>query len=583
VRRSVSFSILGLFLLPLLPAAAAQDPGPRLKLAACADPALPEDARCGIYQVFENRAAKKGRKIPLRVVVLPALGPDRLPDPVVFFAGGPGQSAVETGLGWVQGVASLRQRRDLLLVDLRGTGGPGFLGCPEVQDLRDGIQELVDGFIPAGKLRACRERLEKTHDLTQYTSDNAIDDVDEVRAALGYPRVNVMGGSYGTRSVLVYLRRHPDRVRTAVLDRAVPTYARGPLFFARTTQKAQDGLVAECAADPACAQAFPRLGEEIGAVLAQAGREPVRVQLTDVKTGKPYEVRLSRIGVAQILRFMLYSPAQAAEIPLRVHRAAEGDWKPLAEMAGPMVQSMVELYNGYGFGVLCSEDVPFIREEEIPAAVAGTSVGDFRVRKQQATCAGWKAAKIPRSFLEPVASDVPSLILAGELDPAAPPADGEEIGRGLRHSKYVLIPGAGHSNNGFKGRECVEGLIAKLVEEGSADRLDGSCVARMERPAFALSFGEPEVTVARADLEAMAGRYAGEGFPPVKIDLVEGRLRLEIESEAYLLVPTAANRFRPEGMPAGYAAVFERTGGGPATALIIEKPGEPGKRLEKRP
>jgi pimeloyl-ACP methyl ester carboxylesterase len=383
--------------------------------------------------------------------------------------------------------------------------------------------------------------------------------------------------------VLVYLRRHPDKVRAAVLDRVVPTHDRAPLFFARSTQQALDGLVAECLEDAACAKAFPRLQEEIGAVLAQAAREPVRVQILDAKTMKPSEVRLSRNGVAQTLRYMLYDSEQAAEIPLRVHLAVQGDWKPLAETASSNAQGMGGLSNAFFFGVTCSEDVPFIRDEEIPAAVAGSFLGDFRIRQQREACAAWTATKVPASFLEPVVSDVPSLVIAGSLDPATPPSDGEEAARTLRHSRYVVIPGAGHGQNGFKGQECIDGLTRKIIEDGSVDRLDTSCVAKMERPAFALSMGDPEVAVSKADLEPLAGRYAGEGLPPATVDLVEGRLRLEIGSEFVLLVPTSATRFRVEGVAAGYAMIFERHGQGPATAAILVQPGRPDQRLARQP
>ncbi len=473
-----------LSLLSTGPGSAAAPPAtPRLTLGVCADPALPKDARCGTYEVFENRAARKGRKISLRVVVLPALDPDRRPDAIVAFGGGPGESSVEEGIYYSQMLAPLRRHRDFLLVDLRGTGSPGLLGCPELHD----VQGFLDHFIPADKVRACAERLRKVADLSQYTSDNAVDDVDEVRAALGYPQVNVMGGSYGTRTVLVYLRRHPDRVRTAILDGVVPTHDRAPLFFARSTQKALDGLIVECAGDAACARAFPHLKDEIAAVLARAEREPVRVALTDPKTGKPYEVRLARSGVAQTLRYMLYDPSAAAELPLRVHLAARGNWKPLAETASSFARIMSSFDNAYFFGVTCSEDVPFIRDAEIPAAVAGTFLGDFRIRRQRAACAGWPAVKVPESFLAPVVSDVPALVIAGERDPATPPSDGEEAARTLRHSRYVLIPDAGHGTDGFKGQECIDALYVKTVEDGSVDRLDTSCVAKMERPAFVLS------------------------------------------------------------------------------------------------
>ena len=571
MKRNAVLAALCLSVLAVPPAGAT----PRLTLGACADPALPKDARCGIYQVFENRAARKGRKIPLRVVVLPALGPDRQPDPIIAFGGGPGEPGVEEGIYYSQELAPLRQHRDFLLVDLRGTGGSAPLECPELRD----VQGFLDHYVPADRVRACAGRLRKVADLTQYTTDNAVDDVDEVRAALRYPQMNIMGASYGTRTVLVYLRRHPDRVRTAILDGVVPTHDRAPLFFARSTQKALDGLIAECAGDAGCARTFPRLKEEIATVLALAEREPVHVRLLDPKTGRPSEIRLARSGVAQILRYMLYDPSAAAELPLRVHLAAQGDWKPLAEKAITFAKIMTAFDNAYFFGVTCSEDVPFIRDPEIPAAVAGTFLGDFRIREQRAACAGWPAVKVPESFLAPVVSDVPSLVIAGERDPATPPTDSEEAARTLRHSRYVLIPDAGHGIDGFKGQECIDALYMKTVEDGSVDRLDTSCVAKMERPAFVLSLGDPEVPVSRADLELLVGSYTGEG-ETIKVDLVGERLRLEVGSETHLLVPTAATRFRPEGMPVGYVAIFERDGGGPA---IVVRPGQPDERLVRKP
>jgi pimeloyl-ACP methyl ester carboxylesterase len=573
------YSVLVLSLL-ILSAAAGRAVPHRLTLGACTDPALPKDARCGTYKVFENRAARKGRKIPLRVVVLPALGPDRLPDPVVYFQGGPGFSSVVGGLEASQLLAPLRQRRDFLLVDFRGIAGSAGLDCPELHGL--GIQEILDNGVPLPKVRACRERLSRTADLTQYTTGNAVDDVDEVRAALGYPQVNLMGGSYGSRAVLVYLRRHPGSVRTAILEGVSTTHIRTPLFFPRDGQRALDGLVAECASDAGCARAFPHLADEISEVLARAGRKPVPVRLRDVKTGKPYEIRLSRAGVGSILRNLLYTPAEAAELPLRVHLAAQGNWSPLAEAAGALASSVASRSDGYFLSVLCAEDVAFIRDQDIPAAVAGTFQGDLRIRQYRAACTEWTAAKLPESFTDPVVSDIPALLVNGERDPATPASGAEEAARTLSHHRYILVPKSGHSLEGMKGRECIQGLSIQTVEDGSVDRLDTSCVVRMERPPFVFSEGEPEVAVGRADLEALVGSYAGSG-EAMEIDLLEGRLRLKIESKAFFLLPTALTRFRPEGLPAGYAVVFERADGRPATAVTLIQPGQPDERLTRKP
>ncbi|MFL6195986.1 MAG: alpha/beta fold hydrolase, partial [Thermoanaerobaculia bacterium] len=239
---------------------------------------MPAGALCGTHEVFENRAARTGRKIPLQIVVLPAAGPGPLPDPFVYFAGGPGEGSISEGLFIAEQLASLSQKRDVLLVDLRGTGKSGGLFCTELKG-EDAVQGFLDDFLPTGKIQACRDRLKKEVDLSWYTTDAAVDDVEEVRTALGYGPLNLMGTSYGTRAVLTYLRRHPRSVRTAALDGVLAPDARLPLGMARATQEALDGLIAECEGDPACRGAFPKLRQELDAVLRRVTAEPVRVEL----------------------------------------------------------------------------------------------------------------------------------------------------------------------------------------------------------------------------------------------------------------------------------------------------------------
>ncbi|HYO15420.1 MAG TPA: alpha/beta fold hydrolase, partial [Thermoanaerobaculia bacterium] len=461
-------------------------PAPKLELRACTGiPGLPPEARCGTYEVWENRAAKSGRKIPLRVLVLPATGPDRLPDPFVFFSGGPGDSNVDAASWLAEELGALRKRRDILLVDFRGTGGSGGLFCTELPGSA-GLQGTLDHFLPPERVRACAERLSKTADLSQYTNDTSVDDIDEVRAALGYDRINLFGGSAGSRSGLVYLRRHPDKVRTAILSGLVPMDDLGPFDMARSAQRALDGLIAECEGDAACRGAFPRLREEVAAVLERAGKDPMTVPVTDRETGKPVEVRLTRSAVAQALRAMLYSPVAAARLPFKVHRAAQGDWKPLAETAHAWAAGVAGLADGYYLSLTCAEELPFIRENEIPAAVQGTFLGDFRIRAQQVACAAWPVPPVGREFLEPVTSDVPVLLISGERDPVTPPGNAEHAARTLKNSLHVVVPDAGHSFSGIEGGEHIIDLIIKVVETGTVKGLDTSFTARMKRPEFVL-------------------------------------------------------------------------------------------------
>lgn len=526
----------------------------RLELTPCAKDkheGLPADARCGIYEVWENRATKQGRKIPLQVVVLPARqAAERLPDPVIHFAGGPGDSSVLEGVYVAQELEKLRDRRDFLLVDLRGTGKSNGLYCTELQG-SVGIQGFLDDFLPTERIHACRDRLKKEVDLAWYTTDAAIDDVEEVRAALGYGPANISGGSYGTRAVLTYLRRHPRSVRTATLTGVVAPDEKYPLGLARITQEALDGVIAECAGDPACHKAFPKLREETAAVLRRVAEEPVRVELTDAKTGKPWELRLGRYAVAQTLRYMLYSPSGAALVPLQVHLAAQGNWKPMAQSAAFYGSFMTSTSDGFYQSVTCAEDVAFIREEDIQKAVAGTFLGDFRVRKQQAACEGWPTRDLGPEILQPVVADVPALLISGERDPATPASAGEKVVRTLKRGRHLVIADGAHSWRGLEGTDCLSGLMVTFVETGAAENLDTSCVARIRRPDFFLSLGDPEVKVARADLEKLKGSYSDPATgQAAKVDLVGDRLRVTFpdSKEPFLLVPTSPTRFRFEAL-----------------------------------
>lgn len=552
-----------------------------MELAPCKEPGMPPEARCGTYEVFENRATRTGRKIPLKIVVVPASGPGRLSDPITFFAGGPGEASIPFGLFKAQELGLSGGKRDLLLIDLRGTGMSGGLFCTELQG-ETRAQGFLDDFLPTDKIHACRDRLKKEVDLSWYTTDAVVDDVEEVRTALGYGPLNLIGNSWGTHAVLTYLRRHPASVRTAALDGVViPGFLLGT---ARASQEALDGLIAECEGDPACGRAYPKLREELAAVLRRVAADPVRVRMIDPPTRRPVELRLAQAGVAQTLRYMLYSPIEAALLPLVVHEAAQGNWKPLGRLAFLHGADMSGVSAGFLQSVSCAEEVALIRDGEIAPAVAGTFLGDFRVRRQKAACEGWPVRDPGPDLQAPVVSDVPVLLISGERDPATPPSHGERAARTLKRARRVIVPDGSHYLEGMQGGDCVPGLVAAFVEAGTAEKLDTSCLARMRRPDFEL----PEVKVAEADLERLPGSYVNEEMGvALKVDLQGDGLRVSILQgtpfPAARLIPTSPTRFRWEGdgMAPGLAVVFQVTEG-KATALSVLQPNKPGPVVLER-
>lgn len=482
---------------------------PADRLARCHVEGIQEEVRCGTYQVWEDREARRGRKIALNVVVLPALEPQPSPEAIVYFSGGPGSAATQEGTFLAEN-KQLRRRRDVLLVDQRGTGKSNPLNCdfygPDSHNKGADPKQLAGDLFPPAAVRQCRDRLSRVADLRLYTTAPGMDDVDEVRAWLGYPIVDLMGGSYGTQAAQVYLRRHPRVVRSVVLDGVAPVDEPIPLHHAYAGKRALDLLFAECAADAACYAAFPHLSQELQAVMQRVDRG-VTVRLPDAKTGGTFEVVPSRGLIAEGLRFLSYDSG-ARKLPLAVHQAYLGDMAQLVSIAIDRRASIDRiLAMGMNFSVTCAEDLPFIDDATATKATAGTVLGDYRIREQKRVCADWPRGAIPADAHQLVHSEVPVLLLSGERDPVTPPEFGERVARELPNSLHVVVPHNGHGSEG----PCVDGIIRRFVERASVKGLDVACVAKNPPPHFVVK-APVEVQVEPRLLDSFAGAYAFPGF-----------------------------------------------------------------------
>jgi pimeloyl-ACP methyl ester carboxylesterase len=438
-----------------------------LPLSPCHIEGLPEEVLCGTHRVFEDRAAQNGRTIDLKIAVVPALRRESADDPLFVLAGGPGQGARKYGSLIPLAFREVRKTRDVVLVDLRGTGGSNPLRC----DLGDPLAMLQEGALDAAP---CLRTLKG--DPRLYTTAPAMDDLDEVRAALGYQKINLWGGSYGTRAALVYAQRHPDRVRSVVLDGAAPFEIVLPLHNAWGAQRALDRLLADCAAERECRSAYPRLRQELDEVFSKL---PVQASLRHPQTGKPLEVAVTRGVFASGLRGMLYTPAHASLIPWVIHSARQGDFAPFATLSLETAAWSTETMSlGLTLSVLCSEDVRRIRDDEAERAMRGTFLGDFEIEAWRRMCEPWPRGPLPVLDDRPVR--VPALILSGDLDPVTPPRWGEAMKKHFPDALHVVVPGTAH-NTSMTG--CVPDLIARFVEEG---KIDASCVRKIRRPPFVI-------------------------------------------------------------------------------------------------
>lgn len=460
---------------------------PQPVLAPCQVEGVKEGAKCGTLEVFENRATRQGRTIKLNIIVLPAIGEKREPDPVVYFAGGPGSAATEEAAGIAQLLAPVRQHRDLLFVDQRGTGKSHPLNC-NLYNPAD-PQSYLDYFFPLEEVRKCREQLESRADLTLYTTEIAMDDLDEVRAALGYEKLNLYGASYGTRAAQVYLKRHPKHVRTAILHGVSPTNHFLPLYFAQDTERALQGVLAECAANEACNKAFPNAKDDAQRVLEQLLQSPAEAEIKIPNSNERVKVKLTRNLAAEAIRYMLYHPVPAGRVPLYLNVAAQGSYDRLAEWALWYRKNLVGSgSNGMYLSVTCAEDLPWIKPEEAKRLAANTFLGEYRVRQQQAACELWPRATIGADYAEPVRTEIPVLLITGEWDPVTPPSNGDAVARTMTNSLHLVVPSGAHGLGGLEGIDCVERLFSEFIVRGATKGLDASCVQRIRRKGFQLKF-----------------------------------------------------------------------------------------------
>ncbi len=434
------------------------------KLQPCTLPDVKGGAFCGSFEVYENRDAQAGRKIALRIAVLPALAARPEPDPVFIINGGPGEGAVDSAPDPARD--PLRRRRDIVLVDTRGTGGSNPLTC---KIWGDGTR--LDHIFPLDAVETCRDQLRQHADLALYTTAAAMDDLEDVRRYLGYGQVNLIGTSYGTLASQVFIARHPESVRSVVLE-SVARYADpSPLYHARNAQQGLELLARDCAHDGACHAAFPHFADEAAQVLARLAQQPAHVTIAIPDRPKPVTVTLTRSAAADAMRFSLYS-SEAAHLPLWVHRAAGGDLRHLALAAVEVRMALQqELALGLLFSVTCAEDLSRIDPATIPQLTAGTFYGDDRVREQLAVCAVWPHAPKPAGPATLPSSTVPALLIAGERDPVTPPTDAAAVAANFTRGQLVIIPSGAHASDST----CTQRLIADFIARGTAQGLNTAC------------------------------------------------------------------------------------------------------------
>lgn len=477
---------------------------PSIALKDCRVPGVENAVKCATFDVIENRATKTGRKIALNIVVMPASARIKEPDPIFFFAGGPGQAATEVIPSAQMILGGLSTKRDVVFIDQRGTGKSNFLNCKFPTDDTPEMANPATRRAMTLKLYVeCRDTLSKTADLTQYGTTVAMADYDEVRAALGYDKINLWGASYGTRSAQEYLRRYPAQVRSMVIDSVASTSLALPATFARDAGAALESAFAACEKSTVCNKSYPKMRADFAALLARLEKTPQKVSIADPLTGIARETTLSRDNVAMMVFSSLYSPQLVAMLPESLKQAGLNNFAPLyAQSGGFMDMAENKMAMGMRMSVNCAEDVPRIDAATRAAAEKIAPFRDSFIREFSTACEVWPKGSVPADFYTPVKSDKPILILSGGLDPVTPPIFGDEVKTNFSNSVHFVAPNVGH---GTSHLGCGPKLVKQFIEKASVAGLNGECLKRLPRPLFFQAMVEKDKAVNAANSKADKG------------------------------------------------------------------------------
>jgi pimeloyl-ACP methyl ester carboxylesterase len=470
---------------------------------------------CGFVVVPEDHEDLESPTIKLAVAVFKDESDAHLPDPVILLAGGPGEKIVHNAPGIAQVFASVHANRDLIVFDQRGTGlSEPALECPELVQLMFDLLGEPDPEIAAkagfDAILACRDRLvSEGHNLSAYNTVQNAADVEAIRIALGYDQLNLYGGSYGSLLAQAVMRDHPKHIRSVVIESVFPLEVS---FFVDTTATVSDAimqLLDHCAADDACANAYPDLQEILFEIIDRLNAEPVAITVTNPLDGESYDTWLTGDEVLVNLRVVLYLTPTIPAVPQAIYDVYNDDYELMINLTGLRFIFADTISRGLMYSVMCTEDLVGRTPDEIinlraalPKQLAGSEDNDiFFEYGIFAICENWPVEQADPWVKEPLVSDIPTLVLSGELDPVTPPEFAKMVAENLRNSYLYTFPGAGHT--GDNTSECALDITASFLKDPTMPP-DGSCIADMQGLVFDLPVEEgAEVTFVPYTNEAL--------------------------------------------------------------------------------
>ena len=450
----------------------------KLKLEACHLEGIKTQVKCGTLEVPENYSELDGKTLSINFAILPAIDSSTYKEPLMFLAGGPGQAAVELAAQIRRSYTEIRKTRDIILVDQRGTGKSHPLQCEDAVEMN--AYELIPEDFNKKEVETCLASFNEN--LSQFTSENAVRDFDEVRKALGHEQINIYGGSYGTRAGLVYLKLFPNSIKNAVLDSVGPIEV--PIgTFGLSAERSFNKLKENCQASESCQKAYPNLAEEFQQLAARLEKTPKEVTIAHPRLGTPTKFVITKSKLIANIRMQLYSMQTRSMVPLIIHQAYLNNYSPLAGIIAQADGGM-SMYIGLTFNIVCNEDFPRVTAQMLTED-ADNKFGQANSHMSfSMACPMWPTYEVADAFYQPVTANVPTLILSGDLDPVTPPSNGEYPEKTLPNSRHIISENNAHI---VASTTCAIKLINEFLTKGSSDDLDDSCLAELPKPSFMTS------------------------------------------------------------------------------------------------
>jgi len=469
-------------------------------------PASTEDAvECGFVVVPEDHSDPDGTTIRLAVAIIKDQSEHHQPDPVMLLSGGPGEKTVHNALALAQGLAPIHPNRDFIVFDQRGVGlSEPALECPEFMQALFDLMGEPDPDVALqtqfDAVMACRDRLvSEGHNLSAYNTTQNAADVNSIRIALGYDQVNLYGGSYGSLLAQATMRDYPEGIRSVVLTSVLPLEKSLFVEGSTTIAKAIMHLLDTCANDEVCNSAYPDLQKVLFEVIDLLNADPIPITVTSPLDRQSYNALLTGNAVLGNLVAILYQTPLIPSLPQAIYDVYNEDYDLITKLSSIRLALLDATSRGMTFSVLCTEDLVGRTPEDLlavrgalPRQLVDTAdpeaiveYGNFGI------CENWPVQEADAWVKEPLARDIPTLILGGEFDPVTPPEYGQLVAAHLSHSYFFELPGVGHF---IITDECARS-IAGIFFDDPTRAPDASCIAEMPGMVFAVPGEAQEVVL----------------------------------------------------------------------------------------